>query len=451
MKKLMRLVWPARLGTMVVGLVAISLMFAMGLYALMTVEPLQDKGPPKRIKPQQAVLDLVYRPLANLPAGDPRLDRAIEAANVLAHDLNLRKVTEFELPPRSDWEPAGAEFANILNKRGVVGYTVPATDPEAFQPTVLIELPSGTILASAIYPPIPPPKKSVLFSTSIVGGEELILLLIILPIGLLLIAGRISRQLRRFAKAAEEFSSERRHEPLEVSGPAEIRTAARAFNRMRDRIAEYSAGQTKLLASIGHDLRAPVTRLRLRIEFVLDPELRAGMVRDLARLESMIDSALSFLRDGHSTNVQETFSVRSLLQTVSDSYTEVGKNLLFEAPRDSQILGDPEAIERAIENLIGNAFKHADTVRLSLDLSDDDTVSILVDDDGPGIPPEKREMYMRPFASGTEPDENGRISFGLGLPITDAIAKAHQGRLELLESVMGGLRARLTFPKAARL
>lgn len=448
MKNFFRFVWPPTLGSQVIGLVVLAVTFTFAIYAVLSLDLWQDSAPPTRVKPQQAALDLVLRPLANSPKRDDRLKTFIQSANVLAPDLNLREVNDENTPPRSEWVPLKGELEVFLDRLQAVGYSAKSHQKVGEGSAVFIaELQNGTIIASDIFPPTPPPRKPNLPSSGLLTGEQLILLLIILPIALLWAASRISSQLRSFARAAEDFSMEGNHAPLDETGPAEIRTAVRAFNRMRDRIAEIATDRTRLLSAIGHDLRTPVTRLRLRAEFIDDGELREGIKRDVARMDSMIDSALSFFRDGRAELKHTLFSARSLLQTISDDFADMGSKIKCTAKQDAQIDADSDAIERAIENLIHNSIKHAKTVHLTLDTSDPEFIFIDVDDDGPGIPSALRQEYMQPFVSGADTDDDTRRNFGLGLSITNAIANAHGGTLELSESTLGGLRARISLPR----
>lgn len=448
MKNIFRFVWPPTLGSQVIGLVVLAVMFTFAIYAVLSLDLWQERGPPPRVRPQQAALDLALRPLAALRQRDQEREALILSANVLAPDLNLREVTEENAPPRSEWVPLEGGFKTFLDRLHAVGFS--ATSGQGGvekEPIFIAELQNGMIIASNLFPPIPPPRRPNLLSSSLVTGEELILLLVILPLILLWAASRISMQLRSFARAAEEFSMEGDHAPLVEMGSAEIRTAVRAFNRMRDRLVEYAMDRTRMLSAIGHDLRTPVTRLRLRAEFIEDGELREGITRDIARMDSMIDSALSFFRDGQAEVKYALFSVRSLLQTICDDFADMGAKIKCVAEADAQITGDAEAIERAVENLLHNSTKHAKTVHLTLDNSDSEFIFIDVDDDGPGIPGELREKYVQPFVRGDDTDDDNRRHFGLGLSITNAIATAHGGTLELSKSKLGGLRARISLPR----
>lgn len=440
--------WPPRLGSQVFALVVLAVAFTFAIYTILSLDLWREKGPSTGVKPQQAVLDLALRPLARSLQKDPRLEEFIRSANFLAPALNLREVNDKNVPARTLWTPLEGEIVRFLTRLHAVGYSAPKGGGSTSNDLVFIaELQNGTILASDLFPPIPPPRKSNLLSSSMVPGEALILLLVVLPIALLWAANKISLQLRGFAQAAEEFSMEGNHDPLLENGPAEIRMAVRAFNRMRDRIAKFATDRTKMLTAIGHDLRTPVTRIQLKTEFIADGELREGITRDIARMDAMINSALSFFQNGHADTNSALFSVQSLLQTICDDFADTGSKVLFTSDGDVQIKADADAIERAVENLLHNGIGHAKTVKLNLNTSDPEFIAIEIDDDGPGIPPDLRKEYIQPFVRGADTGENSGRHFGLGLSITNEIANAHDGRLELSDSDLGGLRARIILPR----
>lgn len=433
------------LGSQIVLLVVLAVMLTFALYAVLSLDIWRKSGPPQNKNPQQAALDLVLRPLARADVYDPRTDEMISAANTLAPELMLRVVTATNTPPRTEWMPVDGRLQEFLTRLKAVGYSVNRDTGDLF----VIELKNGTILASELFPPIPPPRKPNLLSSSLVSGEGLLLLLVIIPLVLFWVANKIARQLRVFATAADKFSIEGPHEPLPENGAAEIRMAARAFNRMRDRLVQFSVDRTRMLAAIGHDLRTPVTRMRLRTDHIEDPELRTDMLRDISRMDSMIDSVLSFLRDGRSNEDRTIVDGQSLVYSLGNEFADIGSEIEVVATQNIQLNIDVDAITRALENLLHNSFRQAKNVRLTLHTMDDEHISIDVEDDGPGIPSELREEYLKPFVSGIVANSDREGHFGLGLSIANSIAVAHGGRLELLDSDMGGVLARMVLPKTS--
>jgi signal transduction histidine kinase len=256
--------------------------------------------------------------------------------------------------------------------------------------------------------------------------------------------------LTRFANAAESFSLDQDPAPLpEDRGPEEVRVASRALNRMRARIRAMVEDRTRMLGAVSHDLRTPITRMRLRAEFIEDEEIRRQLLRDLDQMGAMVHSALSFLRDGRDHQTKSLVDLASLLQTICDDFADAGKNVSYEGP--DQILASlcVEEANRAVTNLVENALKYAGTpvvVRLRPTTQCD--VEIEVIDQGPGIPDELKAAMLQPFARGDAARTMNEDSpgFGLGLAIARAAAEAHGGELLLRSAAPSGLIASLKLP-----
>ncbi|RXH34353.1 histidine kinase [Bradyrhizobium nanningense] len=263
-------------------------------------------------------------------------------------------------------------------------------------------------------------------------------------------AGRaLSSPLSAFARAAEDFSLSRSSAPLPENGPEEIRSAARALNRMRDRITTLMNDRTRMLAAISHDLRTPITRLRLRSEYIEDPAQRTQTVRDLDQMQSMLESVLSFLRS--ESPVKPTLvDVAALLQMVCEQFSDSGFAVTYSGPDRAAFILRPDEITRAVTNLVENATRFGTQIDVAL-LTVEDRLVIDVSDDGPGIPDESKAAMLEPFVRGEEARTMDEMAgFGLGLSIAQAIVIAHDGTLELLDNAPKGLRVRLRLARAAR-
>ncbi|MBR0840361.1 HAMP domain-containing protein [Bradyrhizobium liaoningense] len=262
-------------------------------------------------------------------------------------------------------------------------------------------------------------------------------------------AGRaLSSPLSAFARAAEDFSLNRSSEPLPENGPEEIRSAARALNRMRERVTALMNDRTRMLAAISHDLRTPITRLRLRSEYIEDPAQRTQTVRDLDQMQSMLESVLSLLRS-ESAAKPTLVDVAALLQMVCDQFSDSGHAVHYFGPDRATFIVRPDEIIRAVTNLVENATRFGVEVRVELLISGNQIIIDVVDD-GPGIPDERKAAMLEPFVRGEEArtmDETA--GFGLGLSITQAIVTAHGGTLLLLDNEPRGLRVRLLLSNAA--
>lgn len=252
--------------------------------------------------------------------------------------------------------------------------------------------------------------------------------------------------LRRFADAAESFSIAGDRPPLPERGPLEIRSAAGALNKMQERIRAMVTERTRMLAAVSHDLRTPITRLRLRLEFIAEQDVREAMERDLTQMDAMVHAALSYLREGRSP-ARTQVDISNLLETVADQFADMGHTVGFDGPGQVVAVADPDALHRAVTNLVQNAVRFADHTRVDLE-ADGARVTIAVVDDGPGIAADEVERLMEPFARGDEArSQDEPTGFGLGLPIAKAIAESHGGTLTLLARRPRGLEARLMIPQ----
>ncbi len=257
----------------------------------------------------------------------------------------------------------------------------------------------------------------------------------------------LTRPLTNFVNAVESFGLDSVPAQLAESGPEEVRKATRAFNRMQRRIAEMAAQRTRMLTSVSHDLRTPITRMRLRAEFIEGNETKAKLLRDLDQMEAMVRGCLDYLRGGFQQEVV-TLDLASLLQAVVDQFCDVGADARYEGLDHVSVLGSPDDLERAFSNLIDNSVRYGKSPEVRL-LESDDAAVVEVVDRGPGIPQEKREAMLEPFERGDiGASSSAKEGFGLGLAIARAIVEAHGGRLTLDERAGGGLIARVSLPKA---
>jgi two-component system, OmpR family, osmolarity sensor histidine kinase EnvZ len=250
------------------------------------------------------------------------------------------------------------------------------------------------------------------------------------------------RGIRRLARAAEAFGMGRETPPIRPEGATEVRQAAEAFNRMQDRIRRFLAQRTEMLAGVSHDLRTPLTRLRLALAMLpKDEAWRADvteMTDDVEEMERMIGGYLAFAR-GEGTEQAKPIDLAAMLTDVATAARRGGANIEVSVPEALTVSLRADAVRRAITNLVDNARRHANRVTLSA-VSRGRSVLVNVDDDGPGIPAARREDVFRPFQSGLSGGT------GLGLTIARDIVRAHGGDISLENSPLGGLRARVRLP-----
>lgn len=261
---------------------------------------------------------------------------------------------------------------------------------------------------------------------------------------------RLTEPVRLLAEAAERLGRDVNAPPLPETGPAEVAQAARAFNTMAARIRRFVTDRTFMLTAIGHDLKTPITRLKLRAEWMDDEEQRRKMLADLDELEAMVQATLAFGRDVAGSEASTRIDLPALLRTVVDdavdSRSQGNSAAEYEGPATLVVEARPVALKRAVANLVGNALTYGGSVRVSLVPPQDGLVAIHVDDDGPGIPPADMDRVFEPFQRLETSRNRETGGTGLGLPITRNIMRAHGGDVMLANRSGGGLRATLTLP-----
>jgi hypothetical protein len=258
---------------------------------------------------------------------------------------------------------------------------------------------------------------------------------------------RLTAPVATLAAAADRLGRDVNAAPLPEDGPREVRQAAAAFNTMAGRIRKFVADRTTMLAAISHDLRTPITRMKLRAEFVDDPELRGKMLADLDEMERMIAATLAFARDDATAEPPALLDLAALLRTVADEANDVAgrEAVRVEAPAHLAVRARAGALKRAIANLVGNAVAYADGCDVRL-LAGPGSVTVRIEDSGPGIPPDALEEMFQPFRrlEGSRSRETGGV--GLGLPIARNILRAHGGDVVLANRLPRGLVATVTLP-----
>jgi two-component system osmolarity sensor histidine kinase EnvZ len=273
------------------------------------------------------------------------------------------------------------------------------------------------------------------------------LVLALALIGAFLIVARVNRPLRQLAVAADQIGHGRTPQPVAETGPEEIRTLARAFNQMSADLKRLDDERALLLAGVSHDLRTPLSRIRLGLEMMDEKGagLKAGMVQDVEDIDAAINQFLDFARITEGEAVVSDGDLNALAREVCDRYSRSGKPLTARfAPRLPPLALRPVAVQRLIANLVDNALRHGGgTVELETAI-EDGRVTIEVLDRGPGIPAQEAERMLRPF---TRLDTaRSSAGSGLGLAIVDRIARLHGGSVQLLPRDGGGLRVRVELP-----
>jgi signal transduction histidine kinase len=259
-------------------------------------------------------------------------------------------------------------------------------------------------------------------------------------------ARALTAPLSSFARAAENFSLNGAAAPLPERGPEEIRSVAKALNRMRERITALIDDRTRMLAAISHDLRTPITRMRLRSEFIEDEAHRSRMLDDLDQMRSMLESVLSFLRDDGKLESMTLVDIATTLQLVTDQFGDMGHKIAYHGPDHAMATVRPDDLHRSVTNLVENAARYGAEATIRLIVSPD-TVTIEIEDDGPGIVDARKDVMLEPFVRGDDArNMDEAAGFGLGLSIAHAIVLAHAGELSLNDRQPHGLIVRIELP-----
>lgn len=255
-----------------------------------------------------------------------------------------------------------------------------------------------------------------------------------------------TRPLGAIAAAADRLGMDMDAPALDEGGPREVRHVARAFNTMQRRIQTFVRDRTQMLAAISHDLRTPITRLRLRAEFIEDADLQRKMLGDLEQMEAMIASTLAFAKDDAGDEPRQPFDLAVLLQGLCDDAADAGQAVAYDGPDRLTYRGRPIALNRVFGNLIDNAVSYGGNARVSLD-AEDGRIVVTVADDGHGIPDDQLDQVFAPFhrVEHSRSRETGGV--GLGLSVVRSIVRAHGGEVTLANRAEGGLLATVTLPR----
>ena len=278
-----------------------------------------------------------------------------------------------------------------------------------------------------------------------------IALALIPAIALMILGGllirRALRPMRQLAAAADGIG-QGGFAAVEEAGPGEVRRVVVAFNRMQTRIQRLIADRTQALAAVGHDLRTPLARLRLRSDAVADAETREAIGRDIGEMEAMVTSLLAFLGGDANPETPVRCDIAVLCATIADDLEDRRLDGAYEGPDHCETLARPVALKRALGNLVDNAIHYAGgaTVRLT---DEPDAIVIAVLDDGPGIPAAALAQVLEPFVRLDVARARDTVGFGLGLPIVARIVEEEGGTLTLSNRAAGGLAAEIRLPRAA--
>lgn len=257
------------------------------------------------------------------------------------------------------------------------------------------------------------------------------------------------RPLTDLARAARDLGEDLRRPPLAEDGPSEVRQAAHAFNAMQTRIRHDIEERERFLAAVSHDLKTPVTRLKLRSEMLADTELRQRFLHDLDDMQELLGGTLDFLQGKAVEEAMQPVDLVAMAETLADDFIAAGGIVTLRAPNTLRIVARPRALRRAMANLIDNALKYGGRADVSLSTANDGELLIAVADAGPGLPEAELEQVFEPFYRMESSRNRDTGGVGLGLAIVRQIARSHGGEVSLENRAAGGLRALLRLPLVA--
>lgn len=256
----------------------------------------------------------------------------------------------------------------------------------------------------------------------------------------------VTHPLQQLANAAEELGNDINRPPLDENSPLEVSRAAHAFNVMQQRLRRHIQDRTQLLAAISHDLKTPITRLRLRTELLDNPNMRSRFQKDLDEMEKLVIATLDFMRGVDQQEPMQLIDIMALLESLQADAQEMKQTVTIHGSTQSPYRGKPSALKRCLNNLLDNAFKYGHSATLFVE--DSETCCVIrILDEGPGIPQEHLETVFTPYyrlESSRNRDTGGT---GLGLSIAQDIAHLHGGHLSLHNKASGGLEAILALPR----
>ena len=312
--------------------------------------------------------------------------------------------------------------------------------PEPFSIVVQVVLEDGTVVVFDVNVPQEPLSRL----------EAIVPLILLLMLVCFSLSGFLVRMttssLDRLARAADAIGRNPEDAPLADSGPSEIHRVIAAFNRMQQRVRDYLVERGRLLTAISHDLKTPITRLRLRAEMLSDGEIRAKMLRDLEEMQTMVGSTLDFFRTTGSNPQRQPVDIGALIESICEDRRESGQALGVRGAAHAPYRADPQALRRCLENLIENALRYGGGAEIEVTDSSD-RLHIAVIDRGPGIPESELERVFEPFyrLDGSRNMDSGGT--GLGLSIARNTARWHGGDVTLSNAPGGGLVAALVLPR----
>ena len=341
--------------------------------------------------------------------------------------------------------PARGRFREAIPVSG--NYRADARPPNSMATLNLIDVavkvPDGDVFLFRTLAPQPGPAlpKQIFINLG--------LLTLLLAIALYFVTRSVTRPLSELARAADAIGRGESHPPLPEVGARELRDATHAFNTMQERLHRYLDSRTRVLAAMSHDLRTPLTRLRLRAESLEEGETQERFVADIDEMSRMVTGALNMFKGLNDEEPSRQVIVDDLLASLQQEFAELGGTIAIEGHSNAPILAKEQQLKRGLSNLLHNAIKYGDTAVARIE--DGDELVITIADEGPGLPEEELERVFEPFYRVESSRNRDTGGTGLGLSIARDIIQAHGGAITLRNRTdRSGLEARVTLPRQGR-
>jgi signal transduction histidine kinase len=433
----------------IVGLVAVSLLMALGAMLLVTF-----RGPPPHARPL-SIDDVAIAIRATQPEiNDWRLETGhLAGVPAVPQDMRARRSLALALARRLGTDPANIRLYASTRRPGR-----PGPQPGGYGPPML-RFGEADDHMPILHEAFLAAWRGRNGGWSYLEGERhgslrwyavtlslMLLIFALLLIPAYIIARRITRPIRLLAEGVAAGRVEHA-DPLPVGGPPEVRRLGDAFNRMRSLLIDHVAARTAMLGAIAHDLRTPMTRLSFRLEHLPEAD-RAKAQADVDEMHGMVTALLDFVRGGSDPLVPIRMDLSALVETLVDDMTDMHRDVVVGDSVRAVIGGDAAALRRCIANIVENAVRYGARARLSLRV-ERDWALLTVDDDGPGITSAQMARMCEPFYRGEQSRNRATGGVGLGLSIARAILEKHGGQLSFANREEGGLRVTAALPLVA--
>jgi signal transduction histidine kinase len=383
-----------------------------------------------------------------IPKGLPQGDH--EWISRLKDLLKMNEVSElrFMLPQQDAlWKKKIREMPGGVKKsalqRDIPGSSFPLPLSEVDEPGLLISarLQDGRWLnvGMGVTPSLGRWALPTLISMVLTGGSICLIVVFMLQ--------RITRPLKQLTEVAEQVGRGESITPMSEEGPVDIRQTIRAFNRMYERLQRFVQDRTRMLAAISHDLRSPITSLRLQVELMKDHDARGKMLETLEDMQRMAEATLAFARDEASTEVSRSVDLNALIDSLCQDLADMGMEVKFESAKKTPYTCRPTSLRRAIRNVIENAVNYGGRADITL-RQEDTEFQITIQDAGPGIPEQDFERVFQPFVR-LEASRNKQTGgIGLGMAIARSIVRKHGGDISLANTQGSGLTVTIHLPES---